>query len=461
MDATDAGDRGVTDVLMPALSPTMEEGTVAKWFIKPGDIVRSGDVIAEIETDKATMEVEAVDEGEVAEILVPEGTEEVKVNTPIARLKGEGGDASPPAAPQDDQPKPLPPRGEGVGHGGAGAHAAEVTPESTATPERRRDSSAPAPSPQGGGGRTDRPAGARVFASPLARRLAQQAGIDLATVRGSGPHGRIIKRDLEGAAGQAAPPKSASESKPPPIAQRHVLLLEQMGIAPGSYDLIPLDGMKKTIARRMTDSFRDVPHFPLNIDLEIDGLLEARARINALLEGEGVKVSVNDLVIKAAALALKRVPDANASYTPEGIALHHHADVAMAVAVEGGLITPIVRAAETKGVAEIARETKDLAERARTRKLRPEEYQGGTFTVSNLGMFGVRSFASIINEPQGAILSVGAGERRPIVRGDQLAVATVMTVTLTCDHRVIDGAIGARFLAAFKAMVEEPVTMII
>jgi pyruvate dehydrogenase E2 component (dihydrolipoamide acetyltransferase) len=234
-----------------------------------------------------------------------------------------------------------------------------------------------------------------------------------------------------------------------------------MGIPPGSYDLVPLDGMKKTIARRMTDSFRNVPHFPLTIDLEIDRLLEARARINALLEGEGVRVSVNDLVIKAAALALKRVPDANASYTPEGVAMHHHADVAMAVAVDGGLITPIIRAAETKGLAEIAKETKDLAERARTRKLKPEEYQGGTFSVSNLGMFGIKSFASIINEPQGAILSVGAGERRPVVHGDQPAVATVMSVTLTCDHRVVDGAIGARFLAAFKAMIEEPVTMIV
>jgi pyruvate dehydrogenase E2 component (dihydrolipoamide acetyltransferase) len=305
----------------------------------------------------------------------------------------------------------------------------------------------------------DRPA-ERVFASPLARRLAQEAGVDLSAVKGSGPHGRIIKRDLEGLKGGPAAtraPAAALSTSP----QRQVLSLEQMGIPPGSYDLVPLDGMKKTIARRMTDSFRNVPHFPLTIDLEIDRLLEARARINALLEGEGVRVSVNDLVIKAAALALKRVPDANASYTPEGVAMHHHADVAMAVAVDGGLITPIIRAAETKGLAEIAKETKDLAERARTRKLRPEEYQGGTFSVSNLGMFGIKSFASIINEPQGAILSVGAGERRPVVHGDQPAVATVMSVTLTCDHRVVDGAIGARFLAAFKAMIEEPVTMIV
>jgi pyruvate dehydrogenase E2 component (dihydrolipoamide acetyltransferase) len=240
-----------------------------------------------------------------------------------------------------------------------------------------------------------------------------------------------------------------------------VLSLEQMGIAPGSYDLVPLDGMKKTIARRMTDSFRDVPHFPLTIDLEIDALLAARAKLNALLEPEGVKASVNDLVIKAAAIALKRAPDANASYTPEGIAHHHHADIAVAVAVEGGLITPIVRQAETKGVAQIAREMKDLAERARTRKLKPEEYQGGTFSISNLGMFGITSFASIINEPQGAILSVGVGGKRPVVRGDQLGIATVMSVTLTCDHRVVDGAIGARWLAAFKALIEDPITMIV
>lgn len=234
-----------------------------------------------------------------------------------------------------------------------------------------------------------------------------------------------------------------------------------MGIAPGSYDLVPLDGMKKTIARRMTDSFRDVPHFPLTLDIEIDALLAARGRINEGLATSGVKVSVNDLVIKAAASALMRVPAANASYTPDGLAMHHHADIAMAVAIDGGLITPIIRSAEGKGVARIAEESKDLAERARSRKLKPEEYQGGTFSISNLGMFGIKSFASIINEPHGAILSVGAGEKRPVVREGQLAVATVMSVTLTCDHRVVDGAIGARWLVAFKSMIEDPITMIV
>ncbi len=457
----------MTDILMPALSPTMEEGTLAKWLVKAGDTVRSGDVIAEIETDKATMEVEAVDEGVVDEILVPEGTEEVKVNTPIARLKGEGESTEP------SKPAPSPPAGEGGPRSGSdeGSHgdsaktptqpversetphpSALPTPIFASTDDVSRSPSATAPKPARGE-RT------RIFASPLAKRLAEQAGVDLKTIKGSGPHGRIIKRDLEDVKGQPAAAKAAQPQTA--AAPRQVQSLEQMGIPPGSYDLIPLDGMKKTIARRLTDSFRDVPHFPLSIDLEIDRLLEARTKVNALLKGEGVRVSVNDFVIKASALALRRVPDANASYTPEGIAKHHHADVAMAVAIEGGLITPIIRAAETKGLAEIARETKDLAERARTRKLKPEEFQGGTFSVSNLGMFGIKSFASIINEPQGAILSVGVGEKRPIVRGDQLAIATVMTVTLTCDHRVVDGAIGARFLSAFKAMIEDPLTMLV
>jgi pyruvate dehydrogenase E2 component (dihydrolipoamide acetyltransferase) len=447
----------MTDVLMPALSPTMEEGTLAKWHVKVGDAVRSGDVIAEIETDKATMEVEAVDEGVVEALLVPEGTEEVKVNTPIARLSGANG-----------SDHPSPPRG---GDGGGGispqaetseAQAPPATPRSQAQPApQQRDASPPrpTPSPREGGGKD----GARVFASPLARRLAKQAGVDLAHVKGSGPHGRVVRRDVEGleaspAAKPAAAPALAARA---PEAPHPSPTLEHLGVAPGSYDLVPLDGMKKTIARRMTESFRDVPHFPLTIDLQIDALLAARAKVNALLEKEGVKVSVNDMLIKAAAIALKRAPDANASFTPEGIAYHHHADIAVAVAIEGGLITPIVRAAETKGLAEIAKEMKDLAERARTRKLKPEEYQGGTFSISNLGMFGVQSFASIINQPQGAILSVGAGEKRPVVRGDVLAIATLMTVTLTCDHRVVDGAIGARWLAAFKALVEDPITMIV
>jgi pyruvate dehydrogenase E2 component (dihydrolipoamide acetyltransferase) len=447
----------MTDVLMPALSPTMEEGTLAKWHVKVGDAVKSGDVIAEIETDKATMEVEAVDEGVVEALLVPEGTEEVKVNTPIARLKGEGEAASPPS----------PPRG-GAGGGGS-SPPPEPEPAKASEPEPAKGEPVPtsppppAPAPQGGGD------GERIFASPLARRLAKLAGVDLANVKGTGPHGRIVRADVEGLkrAPAAAQPAAQAASAPKPAAAlamaeapRKAQSLEQMGIAPGSYDLVPLDGMKRTIARRMTDSFRDVPHFPLTIDIELDALLAARAKINGVL-GNEARVSVNDMLIKAAATALRRNPDANASFTPDGIAFHHNADIAVAVAIEGGLITPIVRKAESKGVAEIAREMKDLAERARSRKLKPEEFQGGTFSISNLGMFGIKSFASIINEPQGAILSVGAGEKRPVVREGELAIATVMSVTLTCDHRVVDGAIGARWLTVFKALVEDPITMIV
>ncbi|MGZ3376586.1 MAG: pyruvate dehydrogenase complex dihydrolipoamide acetyltransferase [Phenylobacterium sp.] len=435
------------DILMPALSPTMEEGTLAKWHVKKGDTVKSGDVIAEIETDKATMEVEAVDEGVIEDILVPEGTEGVKVNAPIAKLSGDdaGASAAPtPKAEATPKPKAESPKAE-----------AKSAPEPAA--------SAPSPTPAPTAKAAD---GGRIFASPLARRIAGQKGLDLATVKGSGPHGRIVKADVESAQpGEARAPAAATASQSSAAATaaapRQVQSLEQQGIAPGSYDLIPLDGMRKTVARRMTESFRDVPHFPLSIDIELDALLAARTKINAMLEKSGGKVSVNDMVIKAAAVALKQVPEANASYTPEGIAMHHHADIAMAVAVPGGLITPIIRAAETKGLAQIAAEAKDLAERARTKKLKPEEFQGGTFSVSNLGMFGIKSFASIINEPQGAILSVGAGEKRPVVRGDQLAVATVMTVMLTCDHRVVDGAIGARWLAAFKPLIEDPITMIV
>ena len=428
----------MTDILMPALSPTMEEGTLAKWLVKKGDTVSAGDVIAEIETDKATMEVEAVDEGVVEEILVEAGTEGVKVNAPIARLSGGTETAGP-------EPKPV----------------EKAAPEAPAKAEAKSEAPAKSePAPAKAPPKTKD--GERIFASPLARRIADQKGLDLATITGSGPHGRIIERDVKdakpgakpAAAAAAAPTERRGETRP-------VQSLQQMGIPEGSYDLIPLDGMRKTVARRMTDSFRDVPHFPLTIDLEIDRLLEARGRINKMLEKDGVKVSVNDIILKACAVALKRVPEANASYSPEGIALHHHADIAMAVAVEGGLITPIVRKCETKGLAQIAQETKDLAERARTRKLKPEEFQGGTFSVSNLGMFGIKSFGSIINEPQGAILSVGAGTKQPVVRGDQLAIATVMSVTMTCDHRVVDGATGARWLEAFKALIEEPLAMMV
>ena len=417
----------MTDILMPALSPTMEEGTLAKWLVKAGDTIKAGDVIAEIETDKATMEVEAVDEGVVDSILVSAGTEGVKVNAVIAKLKDEGGAAAPAEAPKSaPSAAPVP--------------TAAPAPAAVALPLAAE--------------------GSRLFASPLAKRLAAAKGVDLKGVAGSGPHGRIIKADIDKAQpGEAA--TAASSGAAAPSTERKARSLEQQGIAPGSYDLVPLNGMRKVIAKRLTESFRDIPHFPLTMDLEIDGLLAARGRINALLEKEGVKVSVNDIVIKASAMALKRVPGANASFTPEGIAMHHHADIAMAVAIDGGLITPIIRAAETKGLAQIAKETKDLAGRARAMKLAPQEFQGGTFSVSNLGMFGIKTFSSIINEPQGAILSVGAGEQRAVVKNGQLAVATVMSVTLTCDHRVVDGAIGAEFLMAFKAFIEDPSTMLV
>ncbi|MGE0742219.1 MAG: pyruvate dehydrogenase complex dihydrolipoamide acetyltransferase [Hyphomonadaceae bacterium] len=434
-------------ITMPALSPTMEEGNLAKWHVKAGDKIEPGQVIAEIETDKATMEVEAVDEGVIAEILVAEGTQGVKVNTPIATLAGEGEAAKPTTA----QKEPSAPSRERA--------------EQSAPAQAGQVSKAPTSSPQGGGGE-------RVLASPLARRLAEQGGIDLSGLKGSGPNGRVVKADIEAAAKSPraqpaqtpqAPLQSREVARPGPAQQAPAPFksLESQGIRAGSYDLVPLDLMRKTIARRMTDSFRDVPHFPLNIDIEIDGLLKARGDINKRFADQGVKISVNDMCIKAAALALKIVPEANASYTPDGIAVHHHADIAVAVAIPGGLITPIIWAAETKGLAQISHEMADLAERARTKKLKPEEFQGGTFSISNMGMMGIKSFASIINEPHGMIMSIGAGEKRPVVKNDALAIATMMSVTVTCDHRVVDGALGAAFLKAFRSFLEDPMAMLL
>ena len=441
-----------TQITMPALSPTMEEGNLAKWHVKAGDKIEPGQVIAEIETDKATMEVEAVDEGVIEAILVPEGSQGVKVNTPIATLAGEG-EAPKPAKPQEPlkaEQSPPPPVGGGRGRGDGGSPSAKST---AATP-------IPNPAPQGGG--------ERILASPLARRLAEQGGIDLSGISGSGPKGRIVKADIEAASKspraasqRQAPQQSRDDSNPAPVQAPPPATLESYGIRQGSYDLVPLDLMRKTIAKRMTASFRDVPHFPLTIDLEIDALLKARGEINKRFADNGVKISVNDMCIKAAALALKLVPEANASYTPDGIAMHHHADVAVAVAIPHGLITPIIWAAETKGLAQISAEMSDLALRARERKLKPEEFQGGTFSISNMGMLGIKSFASIINEPHGMIMSIGAGEKRPIVKNDALAIATMMTVTVTCDHRVVDGALGAAFLKAFKSFLEDPMAMLL
>ncbi len=442
------------EILMPALSPTMEEGTLAKWHVKTGDTVESGMVIAEIETDKATMEVEAVDEGVVGKILVDEGAEGVKVNEVIAILLEEG---------ETEVSAPAEGGGSGPAKGrveGGASKASETAP--VPSPAPKPAASAPSVgkadiSPASGG---EKDGGDRIKASPLARRIAADKGLDLAAIDGSGPHGRIVKRDVENAQPSEAPSK-ATEA---PASAAPVDLddpLKAYGIARDRYEVEKADNITKISAKRLSESFRDIPHFPLNVDCRIDALLDFRKRVNAAAEKDGAKVSVNDILIKASALALKKVPAANSSWIEGGhIARHKHADVSVAVAIEGGLITPIVKDADLKGLVEISREMKDLAARAREKKLKPEEFQGGTFSLSNLGMFGIDSFSSIINPPQGMIMSVGAGEQRPVVKDGALAIATVMTVTLTCDHRVVDGATGAKWLQAFKTFVEDPMTML-
>jgi len=424
-----------TPITMPALSPTMEEGNLAKWHVKVGDKVKPGDIIAEIETDKATMEVEAVDEGTVTKLLVEEGAQGVRVNAVIAELDGEGGGAAPkPAAAKvEAKPDPGPP---------------------ASRPAAAQAATAPAVAKDAG----QEPGGPRLRASPLAKRLAKMEGVDLLALKGSGPHGRIIKSDVLKA------PKGGAKQAPDaggPVSLIEPALLDDRVYAPDSYELIPLDGVRKVTARRLTQSFMQVPHFPLTIDLEIDHLLSARVRINEAAAASGTKVSVNDMLIKACAMALMAHPDANASYTDKGVAQHKSAHVSVAVAIPGGLITPVVRDAQTKGLAQIAAEMKDLAARARDKKLKPQEYMGGTFSISNLGMMGIRQFASILNPPEGMILSVGAGEKRAVVKNDKVEIATIMTVTLTCDHRVVDGATGARLLATFKQFVETPEAMLL
>lgn len=428
------------EILMPALSPTMEEGTLSKWLVKEGDTVASGDLLAEIETDKATMEVEAVEEGTVAKLLVASGSEGVKVNAPIAILLEDDEDAS---------------ALDGYTAGGSVAPA-QAAPSPTAAPQKS------APAPQAAPAVAS---GDRIKASPLAKRLAKEAGIALSDVAGSGPNGRIVKADIEAYSPSAKPAPQAAA----PVATSTEVgavrsggadYLAQLGVEAGTYDLEPLDGMRKVIAKRLSASNNNVPDFPLLVDCEIDALLAMRKELNSQAP-EGIKVSVNDMLIRAAAIALKHVPAANASFTPDGIAYHKNADVAVAVAIPGGLITPIVRHAENKGLSTISAEMKDLAGRAREKKLKPQEYQGGTFSISNLGMMGIKSFGSIINEPHGMILSVGAGGPRPVVKDGELAVATVMTVTLTCDHRVVDGALGAEWLGVFKRYIESPITMML
>lgn len=440
------------EILMPALSPTMEEGTLSKWMVAEGDTVNSGDVLAEIETDKATMEVEAVEEGKIAKLLVASGTEGVKVNAPIAILLEEGENES-----------VL--EGFTASSGGARPVPAPV-PKPTPIRQGSTPQSAPPPPPSVLVG------GDRIKASPLAKRLAKEMGYTLADIPGSGPQGRIVKADIERFTPKAGQTdvQSATSSTPTQTPTTSTELgmplgggaeyLARMGITEGTYRLEPLDGMRRTIAKRLSDSNSNVPDFPLTIDCEIDALLEMRKDLNAQAP-EGVKISVNDMLIRASSLALKHVPESNASYTPDGIAYHNNADIAVAVAIEGGLITPIVREADNKGLSTISTEMKDLAARARDKKLKPQEYQGGTFSLSNLGMMGIREFGSIINEPHGMILSVGAGSQRPVVKEGVLAVATVMTVTLTCDHRVVDGALGARWLQVFKRYVEQPITMML
>jgi pyruvate dehydrogenase E2 component (dihydrolipoamide acetyltransferase) len=419
----------------------MEDGTLTKWRVKPGDTVRVGDVIAEVETEKAMVEMEAVTAGVIEELLIPDGTAGVKVNTPIARMQGD--------APSGSAPRPQPAAAAPSNDKVSGERAKDVPVSSIAV--------AVAASPAAGGGLRG-----RIFASPVARRMARAAKIDLHSVVGTGPGGRITKRDIESFSPGAAVADHGVSSSPTVVASGDaVQALSALGIAPGTYDLVPLDGMRKAIARRMTESFRDVPHFPLTIHVEVDDLLQLRTQVNASLEKQGVKVSVNDMLIKAVAVALMHVPAANASYTTGGLALHHHADISFAVALESGLITPIVRSADTKSLSTIARETKELAQRARDKRLTPDQFQGGTFSVSNLGMFGISSFASILNAPQGCIMSVGAVEQRVVVKDGKPAVASMMTLTLTCDHRVVDGAIGARFLVELRELIAAPATMLV
>jgi pyruvate dehydrogenase E2 component (dihydrolipoamide acetyltransferase) len=443
------------DVTMPALSPTMEVGTLAKWHVKPGDLLKSGDIIAEIETDKATMEVEAVDEGTVAELLVAEGTENVPVGAVIMRLDGEG-EASPKAAPAPN-PTPSPSRER---EGSSSTPAAAPAPPAQPTP-------LPLAGGAGGG-----PSGSRTIATPLARRVAEQQGIDLATIKGTGPNNRIVRADVdaaitsppkvsgagevekraergpgEGAPAPTAPPAPPKPAAPPPTTDiPHTL--EKLG------------PVRKVIARRLTEAKQTVPHIYLTLDVELDALLKLRADLNKALEPRGVKLSVNDLVIKALALALRQVPKCNVSFAGDNLLVYDRADISVAVAAPSGLITPIINGADTKSVSVISSEMKALAEKARAGKLQPHEYQGGTASLSNLGMFGIKQFDAVINPPQAMILAVGAGEKRAVVKGDALAIATVMTITGSFDHRAIDGADGAALMGAVKGLIESPLGLV-
>jgi pyruvate dehydrogenase E2 component (dihydrolipoamide acetyltransferase) len=472
------------NILMPALSPTMEKGNLSKWLKKEGDAVKTGDVIAEIETDKATMEYEAVDDGVMAKIVVPEGTNDVAVNQLIAVMAQEGEDVKAAAAGAGQgsaptvrapSPPPSPPRGEGV--------AQQAAAPSTTAPVQKEAKSPPppqaprAPSPQrgegGGEGARTNGHGAgvsgtnRIFSSPLARRLAKDANIDLGRIQGTGPHGRVIARDVEAArSGQGLRAPAAAPAGAPLVAPSMSDQQIRALYDDGSYDFVPHDGMRRTIAQRLTASVQTIPHFYLTIDCDIGKLLDAREEINASApkdkEGKpAYKLSVNDFVIKALALALQRVPDANVSWTDAGMLKHKHSDVGVAVAMPNGLITPIIRNAETKSLSAISNEMKELAGRARARKLKPHEYQGGTTSVSNLGMYGIKDFTAVINPPQSTILAVGTGEERAVVRGGKIEAAHIMSVTMSCDHRAVDGALGAVLIGAFKVLIENPVMMLV
>ncbi len=450
------------NILMPALSPTMEKGNLSKWLKKEGDKVKSGDVIAEIETDKATMEVEAVDEGTIAKILVPEGTQDVPVNNIIAVLASDGEDvkaagagATSAAPAKSEAPKAEAPKAAASVATPAPAPAAAAGP----APAKAAPQTAPAAAPASNG--------ARVFSSPLARRLAKESGIDLSRVNGSGPHGRVVARDIDQAkSGQGLKPAAAGAPVAAPVAVGPSDKQIRALFKDGEYEVVPHDGIRKVIASRLTAADRDIPQYYLTADCDIGKLVAAREEINALAPKDkdgkpAYKLSVNDFVIKALALALQRVPDANVTWTEEAMLHHKVSDVSVAVSIPTGLITPIIRNAHIKSVSQISADMKDLAARARARKLKPEEYQGGSTAVSNLGMYGMKQFTAVINPPQTSILAVGMSEERPVVRNGKIEIANIMTVTLTCDHRAMDGALGAQLLGAFRLLIENPVMMVV
>jgi pyruvate dehydrogenase E2 component (dihydrolipoamide acetyltransferase) len=451
------------NILMPALSPTMEKGNLAKWRKKEGDKVSPGDVIAEIETDKATMDYEAVDEGVLAKIVVPEGTTDVAVNQLIAVLAADGEDVkAAAAAPAKTANAPAPGAAAAPPTSQPAAPAAATAPQQavrSAASEARPPLSAPA------GSASPASNGARVFSSPLARRLAKDSGIDIARIQGTGPHGRVVARDVETAKSGGAALRSPGAPTPLPIQAPSDEKIRAL-FEPGSYDVVPHDTMRKVIARRISEAKLTIPHFYLTVSCTIDRLLAAREDVNVTApKGEdgkpAYKVSVNDFIIKAMALALMKVPDANVTWTESGMLKHKHADVGVAVSIPGGLITPIVRKAEHKTLIEISNEMKDYVARARTRRLKPQEYEGGTTAISNLGMYGVHEFSAVINPPHATILAVGSGEQRPVVENGKITIANQMTITLSVDHRAVDGALGAQFLAAIKLYIENPVGMLV